>query len=130
MKHAAAALALFAGACASSNPQREPIALGPGPAPDAQVAEDAVRAHLARSLKDPESLKQFAMLGAPVCTKWYRGTFGTGGMEAAWSVGFEFNAKNSYGGYAGLKSDRLIMRGSGSAFSPITVPEPRIFFPC
>lgn len=131
MRHVRAlALALLVAACGSSNPRSVPVMHGPGERPEPEVAEHVVRAHLARMLKDPDSVKQFAITSPPTCTKWYRGTFGTGGMEAGWAVNFEYNAKNSYGGYVGLKSGQLIMRGAGVNFIPVIPPEPRQFFPC
>lgn len=128
---AIAATAMLLAGCASSSPQQESAAIGPGPQPDAATAERVVRAYLARSLKDPDSLKQFAILSAPRCVKWYRGAFRTGGLEAGWAVNYEFNAKNSYGAYPGVTAAQLVIRGNSPIeMSPVVVREPRLFFGC
>ena len=61
--------------------------------------EEAVRAELARTLKDPGSLQQldigFERLSA--CAVGIYGSF------HGWSVPVTYNAKNSYGGYVGAK---------------------------
>lgn len=93
----------------SSAPKAPPINIDAGVKPTSAEAETAVRQYLARSLKDPESLKQFAMRQI-IGTGWSRGWANGGGTERGWLVCFEYNAKNSYGGYTGLKVDGIVLR--------------------
>lgn len=70
------------------------------------MAEKAARDFLAQSLKDPDSLKQFQMRNVTQRdwqnTRW-------DGWRSGWLVCFEYNAKNSYGGYVGLKRSGIVI---------------------
>jgi hypothetical protein len=89
--------------------------VSPGPAPTKQEAERVILDGLRRVLKDPDSLKQFAMDPFPKQVQWYRGLINGGGQEAGWMWCFEYNAKNSYGGYAGLTRDGATIRVEGGS---------------
>lgn len=62
--------------------------------------EAKVKAHLRYSLKDPDSVKDLAV-GLPVLSQCAVGVYGS---YHGWRVGVEYNAKNSYGGYVGLRT--------------------------
>lgn len=89
-----------------------PVVVDGGPKPSPQEAEAVVRQRLARILKDPDSLKQFEIRQV-AHTQWYRGLIHGGGAIAGWLVCFEYNAKNSYGGYTGVKLDGVVMQNTG-----------------
>lgn len=80
-----------------------------GPMPTPAEAEAAVKRLLLSGLKDPDSLKQFR-IAEPVPTAWRDGLIHGGGAHAGWLVCFEYNAKNSYGGYTGVKRDGYVFR--------------------
>ncbi len=106
---AAAGAALMLTACATPTTGRRMIDAGPRPT-DAQ-ASAAIKNYLQRALRDPDSLKQFKILSGPTLVTWYRGLLNGGGNEQAWLYCFEYNAKNAYGGYVGLKTDGFALRG-------------------
>lgn len=81
-----------------------------GPQPTKAQAEATIRAHLRRNLRDPDSMKDFAMLSGPDIVT---GTNAGLNYEKAWLVCVEYNAKNAYGGYTGLKSEAYPLRFSG-----------------
>lgn len=126
LTHSVVAALLLCG-CGGTPVQQVAPQIDAGPPPTPEAAEQAARRHLARLLKDPDSLKQFAMLGSPHCVKWYRGAFRTGGMDAGWQVRFEYNAKNSYGGYVGVTPGHVVMRGADPLILPSYGP---MLFPC
>lgn len=97
-----------------TQPSTGEIAIQAGPAPTVEDSEQAVRAYLLNGLKDPDSLKQFRITGGPTYFTWYRGLVNGGGHDGAWLVCFEYNAKNSYGGYTGVKADGYALRISNS----------------
>lgn len=110
MKAICAALAsvVFA-ACATA-----PIApaVDRGPMPTREQAERAVKSLLLPRLKDPDSLKQFQM-AEPIPTAWRTGIlYGSVPMEG-WLLCFRYNAKNSYGAYAGMTQDAWVFRNTG-----------------
>jgi len=88
-----------------------------GDAPSAEQGEMVARSYLQQTLKDPDSLKQFRMTGGPILTSWYQGLISGGGTAYGWAVCFEYNAKNSYGGYTGVKGDTLVLRQAGNTFN-------------
>ena len=106
MMRAGVVVAMFIAGCAINRPAPPYIPMSvAGPKPSLEQAEPVVRYHLARTLKDPDSLKQFAMRDVRYA-EWRRG----GGGDAGWLACFEFNAKNSYGGYGGLVVEGLVIR--------------------
>ena len=113
MRFCAAAVAALAltGCAATYRLDSRPIEIGPGAKPSPAATESAVRGYLSRALKDPDSLKQFQILGDPTIARWHQGLLNGDRWEAAWMVCFEYNAKNSFGGYVGLKRDRVMLRG-------------------
>lgn len=88
-----------------------PPALSPGPEPTPEQAERAVLNYLAGTLKDPGSLQQFRM--RRVAEKRWQDTRWSP-WKAGWIACFEYNAKNSYGGYVGLKLGGLILHTYGT----------------
>lgn len=82
-----------------------------GAAPTQEQAEQAIRAHLRRTLRDPDSLRDFAMLSGPTLTT---GTTAGGNYEQVWLVCVEYNAKNAYGGYTGIATESYPLRFSSS----------------
>lgn len=109
--------ALFVGAisvalagCVSLDPYSQPVVVTAGPEPTKQQVEPVVRTWIQSRLKDPDSLKQFEIinimrtryfLGAPIAHK---------GTAEGWLVCFQYNAKNSYGGYVGVKYFGVVVR--------------------
>lgn len=110
----ATAVVVAVAGCASNLPSSS-TAPPLGPEPNAAEAERVVLAYLKPRLKDPDSLKQFQLLlPAGMCT--YLDTLAAGDLrwESGWSVGFEYNAKNSYGAYPGLARGRIVVRCSAA----------------
>lgn len=109
---ATAALCLSACATYSSTnaTESEPDA---GERPSNEQAEKAVKEYLRSTLKDPDSIKNFEMTSEPSKTTWYRGLLNGGGHAAGWIVCYKYNAKNSYGGYVGLKNESIVLTRNG-----------------
>jgi hypothetical protein len=61
--------------------------------------ESAVHRHLQYALKDPESLRDFAV-GRPERASCAIGIYGN---FHGWRVPVQYNAKNSFGGYVGVQ---------------------------
>lgn len=114
MRKIAVCLAISASlfGCASAPSPSEKLVIEAGDIPTLEASEVAVRAHLAETLKDPDSIKQFKVTSGPAYLTWYRGLVYGGGYDAAYLVCFEYNAKNSYGGYVGVKTDGYAVRKS------------------
>lgn len=81
-----------------------------GPLPTRAQAESTIRAHLQRALRDPSSMKDFAVVSGP---DLLLGTNAALNYEKAWLVCVEYNAKNAYGGYTGIKPEGYPLRFSG-----------------
>jgi hypothetical protein len=93
-------------ACATPGPP----AAQRGQQPSEDQARAAILAMLSRSLKDPDSLKQFQLTSTAQPTIFFR-RIGLGvPREEGWLYCYEYNAKNSFGGYAGLKATGAVMR--------------------
>ena len=73
------------------------------PAPNAQTWETAIDSHLALTLKDPASVKQYQVTSKFACNGLAESPSGD---CACWSA----NAKNSYGAYAGSVSNIVTLR--------------------
>lgn len=104
---AALAIAIALAAC-----QTVPTATGQvieeaGPQPSKEAALGAIRAHLARTLRDPDSVKQFAILSGP---QPFQARTRGGALERGWLVCAEYNATNGFGGYTGLQGQAFPMR--------------------
>jgi len=80
-----------------------------GAQPTRDQAEGAIRTHLRRTLRDPDSLRDFAWLSGPDLVT---GTTAGGNFERAWLVCVEYNAKNAYGGYTGITTESYPLRFS------------------
>jgi hypothetical protein len=69
------------------------------------------------TLKDPGSLQDFAVDRIEPM-HWYQGLLYGNRTEAAWGVCVHYNAKNSYGGYVGLRQYLFAMRDGGIITDP------------
>lgn len=92
-----------------------------GRQPSADEATQAVLGYLQGVLKDPDSVKQFEVLGPPTRITWYTGLLVSNKIDAGWLVCFRYNAKNSYGGYVGVKQDGVALRTSSYNDKPYVV---------
>lgn len=117
MRIALIGLAALLSACAT--PSTGDLVIEAGPKPTHEQATEAVMQYFRENLKDPDSVKQFRLLQGPKLFSWYRGLAHGGGHEDAWLVCFEFNAKNSYGGYVGLTTKGIAMRAWGETIQVI-----------
>lgn len=99
---------LFLVACATPTTGMTKIAAGDKPSIEA--ANRVIYDYLKSTLKDPDSLKSFRIYSDPVLISWYRGVLDGGGNEQGWLHCFEYNAKNSFGGYVGVKKDGYVLR--------------------
>lgn len=105
MQRLVAAVIFFAAAlvgCAT------PQGISAGPKPSPEMAAKAVNKYLNQTLKDPESLKQL-LIYPSFEMSWFRGLLNGGGYDAGHVVCFQYNAKNSYGAYAGVKNDAIVL---------------------
>ena len=98
---------LLISSCASKSAQE---AMDHGPSPENY--KDAIQRYLDRNLKDPDSLKDFAILTEPKKGFLNYGAFETGPTgknfsNALWYVCIEYRAKNSFGAYTGLEQVAL-----------------------
>lgn len=80
-----------------------------GAAPEAEKAEEIVLYHLSRTLKDPDSMKAFRIISDVKRGQLNYGAFSKGPSgktfgNPMWYVCAEYNAKNSFGAYVGLKT--------------------------
>ena len=96
-------------ACVDLNPYTKPLNVEAGPEPDRSQVDVIIHTYLASSLKDPDSLKQYELFALRK-TRWMLGALYGGGSEEGWLACFTYNAKNSYGAYAGVKVDGLVFR--------------------
>lgn len=84
--------------------------------------EQTIRDYLHRALKDPSSMTDFSV-SQPVLTSCSVGIYG---QYYGWRVTTEYNAKNSYGGYVGLKTYYYWFHGEslkGIGENPTSCPE-------
>jgi hypothetical protein len=102
-------LAIFLTGCATV-PRDADIVLKRGPLPTEEQVAGLIGEAVKQALKDPDSPKQFRITSPARAIVWYRGLLQGGGYEEAWMYCIEFNAKNSYGGYTGVKTDRVALR--------------------
>lgn len=118
-----AAFALALTACAQAPSVQPTSALRPpaptAPAPTESEALTALQQHLQRTLKDPDSIKQFRVLTNPAWATW-RGTgYWVNSMDGGWLVCYELNAKNSFGGYTGLRTEGVVFHMNSGRLVPI-----------
>lgn len=95
-------------ACAGREVALKPPNLSPGPAPTRARAEEIARKYLYESLKDPDSLKQFALTRDPYPRDWQYDRWST--WYSGHVICFRYNAKNSYGGYEGVRPAGIVVR--------------------
>ena len=110
MKSRATTLGFVIALAACATPSSGPVVTTRGPPPPDEVASAIILRHLERSLKDPDSLKQLRIVAGPIDLSWYRGALNGGGHDEAWLYCIEYNAKNSYGAYTGLKVEAIAIR--------------------
>lgn len=87
-----------------------------GQKPTSIEAQKLIFDYLSRTLKDPDSIKQFSLLEPMKPMRWFVGQ----SQEFAWLACFEYNAKNSYGGYVGLQKDGVAIRNSNGISQIVT----------
>ncbi|MDP4076268.1 hypothetical protein [Acidovorax sp. A1169] len=89
------------------------------PAPSDAEALAALQAQLERTLKDPDSIKQFRLLTSPTWATW-RGTGNwVHAIDGGWLVCYELNAKNSYGVYVGMRTQGVVFHVNAGRLIPI-----------
>lgn len=92
-------------ACASPVYTPQQITTVPrGEKPDISEAQKLVMPYLKRSLKDFDSMKDYQFLSGPHRTV---ATLVNGDYQEAWMICVEYNAKNSYGGYIGIRTQTI-----------------------
>lgn len=75
--------------------------------PTLEQIQAVVMDDLQRTLRDPDSMKTFKIVSGPdVVTGITAGR----AYEKAWLACVEYNAKNAYGGYTGLKTHSYVLR--------------------
>jgi hypothetical protein len=98
-------IATIVGACASpvyTPPQK--LTITRGDKPSLSDVQQLVMPYLKRSLKDFDSLKDYQFISGPHITV---ASEVNGDIQEAWMICIEYNAKNSYGGYIGIKSHTI-----------------------
>jgi len=83
--------------------------------------EEIVKRYLHDTLKDPQSIQELTM-SKPVEKKVFMGALG-GGTVPAWATCVSYNAKNSYGGYTGIKSYTYYLRNGAILISDLGLPQ-------
>ena len=116
MKILYAVIAVVLASCASAN--NDDIISRAGERPPVDFSEKYVRSLLVASLKDPDSLKQFS-IDEPRIRLIHRGSLNGGGQHEAWLICFTYNAKNSYGAYAGATRSGVFLQQIGSGWYEI-----------
>lgn len=104
MKVLIAAFILTMTGCATVPP---PAEIKAGDVPTAGELAAAIQKELRRTLKDYDSVKDFELIEGPTNA---HAIYGMGGVERLWFACARFNAKNSYGGYAGPKNYPMYFR--------------------
>lgn len=97
---------LALGGCVSIPTQQTLIERGEKPRLDEAIS--VAQSMLKRTLKDFDSIKDFAVVGGdlqPISAVNFGNNF-----EQAWMLCIEYNAKNSYGGYGGIAEQGIPMR--------------------
>tara|TARA_E500000178_G_scaffold195994_1_gene193998 strand:+ start:507 stop:947 length:441 start_codon:yes stop_codon:yes gene_type:complete len=73
--------------------------------------EPKLRAYALSLLKDPDSMKAFEVT-EPAIGTYYAGIYGGFKYEQLYYICYKFNAKNSYGGYVGVKQYIAFFKGN------------------
>jgi len=90
-----------------------------GPAVSIGEAESIIKDYMKTSLKDPYSVRDFEILGQPKKCFWKKiyGSFYPN--YYGWCATHQYNAKNSYGAYIGMKQHvAIIKNGVISNYNP------------
>lgn len=101
--------------------QQPPAAAGPKPSLD--EAQEVIAAYLQETLKDPYTVKDFAVIDGPRHACW-RGT------QAGWIVQYRYNARNSYGAYTGLKNHIAALRDDRGLYMVRNLGNARLDYTC
>ncbi len=86
------------------------------------IADEVVHEYIHDSFKDPYSVQDLT-IGRPYLQKSYKGLVNGGGFDYVWNIPFSCNAKNSYGGYTGIKRSVALYNG-GKMISGYQIDEP------
>lgn len=105
-------VAFVTSGCATSRPTASPEDYA-GARPNKVEVEQLLNSYFKKSLKDPDSIKDFALIGEP---RIYSYSDGLGaGNNAVWLQCFRYNAKNTYGGYTGTTVYGAGFKGTGTS---------------
>lgn len=110
-------LAIFAllmlTACTTVSPDQKSLC---GLRPTEEQAKNAVQVYINQGgLKDPSSA-QIRNIRIENPTRYYKGLINGGGYNYGWQIAFEYNAKNSFGGYVGYKVKRILRTPNGMIY--------------
>ena len=106
-------LAVALAGCANLDPYSQPVRVDAGPQPTTAQVEPLIHERFKGALKDPDSVKQFEVINI-MKTRWFLGApISNPGAAEGWIACFQYNAKNSYGGYVGVKTYGLVFRIEG-----------------
>jgi len=107
---AAFGLSLLVAGCVNLNPYQQPLKVEAGPEPTKAELEPIALHVLQGLLKDPDSVKQFRIISV-MKARWFLGApVSNPGAAEGWLACFEYNAKNSYGGYVGVRPDGFVFQ--------------------
>ncbi|MGB9991861.1 hypothetical protein [Pseudoduganella rhizocola] len=106
---AAAMFAALLAGCAAHTPILVETA---GPKPTVEQADAFIKADLRRNLRDPDSLRDYAITRGPELLT--ATNFGKN-LEQAYVVCVEYNSKNEYGGYTGIQTHTYALKFSGDS---------------
>lgn len=90
-----------------------------GEAPSLEQALNATHKHLRRALNDYDSMKSFAVVRGPDPVA---ATNAAGNLEEVWLLCVEYNAKNLYGAYTGLKEHPVALRLNSQGEAEVIAP--------
>jgi hypothetical protein len=69
----------------------------------------------------PKWMRGLIVRGGPTIVNRWQGLINGGGYDTGWGYCFEYNAKNSYGGYVGVKQGSVLLRGNGGTYTTPTL---------
>jgi hypothetical protein len=89
--------------------------------PSQEDAERVIKNQIMATMKDPDSIKQFAIVRGPVFVdkdNW--GGLFFSGHTTGWAYCAQSNGKNSYGAYAGVTVKAFLLRTDGSGVKVVS----------